>query len=199
MIVDGRQVSPTIAGIRADHVSRYAFAIGFAKAAGLNTATDIGAGIGYGAWMMADSGIRVVAIEREVEASKYGQEHYQHANLMRVQNDLMHSHINSCDMVTAFEVIEHIEGIDSILSAASKAAKYLVCSVPNEDVIPFSQNRHHEHVRHYTAGQFADLLQSCGWAVEVMGSQKGKAGKDAEVSDNTKGRSLVCIARSLCV
>lgn len=45
MIVDGRQVSDTLAGIREDHRNRYSFAIRYARRVGVKTVADIGAGI----------------------------------------------------------------------------------------------------------------------------------------------------------
>jgi 2-polyprenyl-3-methyl-5-hydroxy-6-metoxy-1,4-benzoquinol methylase len=196
MIVDGRQVSPTLAGIRDDHVNRYALAVQLATNEGAQTACDIGAGIGYGAWMLASAGMTVTAIERNQDALDYGAKHYSHAGLTRVRGDLLTAALPACDMLTAFEVVEHIVGIETVLTRASTLCKWLVASVPNEDVIPFAQNRHHEHVRHYTAAQFEAMLKDCDWNVVSMLSQAGKTGKDAVPLPGAGGRTLVAVARS---
>jgi 2-polyprenyl-3-methyl-5-hydroxy-6-metoxy-1,4-benzoquinol methylase len=196
MIKDGRQVAPTLAGIRDDHVNRYSLALQVATNEQAATAVDLGAGIGYGAWMLATAGLQVTAIERDDSALEYGAQHYGHGGLTRVKGDVLDADIPGCDILTAFEVVEHVAGIQSVLTRASTRARWLVCSVPNEDVIPFAQNKHHEHVRHYTADQFREMLEDCDWKVTAMLSQAGKTGADAAVTPGTTGRTLVCVARS---
>ena len=107
MIVDGRQVSDTLAGIREDHRNRYSFAIGYARRVGVKTVADIGAGIGYGSWMLADAGYIVDGYEINQTANEYGEKHYPHPNLSRTVTDVMSVTV-SADMMTAFEIVEHV-------------------------------------------------------------------------------------------
>ena len=59
-----RQVSPTVDGIRADHVNRYKWAIDKT----IGRVTDAACGIGYGSVILAEAGIKVRAIDIDAEA-----------------------------------------------------------------------------------------------------------------------------------
>lgn len=190
MIVDGRQVSETLAGIREDHRNRYSFAIGYARRDGVKTVADVGAGIGYGSWMMADAWLEVVAYEINEAAIEYGEQHYRHPNLSRTMADVMTVTVDA-DLMTAFEIVEHVPEPEMFLDSD---CRHLVMSVPNENVIPFSQNKHPEHVRHYTPDEVVTLLHGCGWRSVKLYYQAGKRGPDALIGAGIEGRTIIAVA-----
>lgn len=190
MIVDGRQVSPTLAGIREDHRRRYDFAIGIAAKVKAEHVCDVGAGIGYGSWMMAESGLVVDAYEVNQTAIKYGAAHYGNPRLARIAADVMSCGFDA-DMMTAFEIVEHVPQPELFLT---NDCHHLVMSVPNENVIPFSQNKHPEHVRHYTTDEVVTLLHGCGWRNVKLYYQAGKKGPDSMITTAPEGRTIIAVA-----
>lgn len=198
MIKNGRQAATSIDGIREDHQLRYALACATAEGAGVSIAADLGTGTGYGAWMMAQSGMDVTAFELDQSAIDFGEQHYQHPNLIRICADVCGLKLPSeTELITAFEILEHIERPGELLAHAASIGSWLVASVPNEDVVPFETSKHRQHVRHYTPNQFAQLLEDAGWQVQDLGCQVSKRGDDAKVRwDTTDGRTLVAVARA---
>lgn len=189
MIVDGRQVSETLAGIREDHRNRYSFAAWMGKGMA-NTIADIGAGIGYGSWMLADAGYIVYSYEINQTATEYGEKHYSHPNLQRTICDVMNVTVDA-DMMIAFEIVEHVTEPERFLT---NDCRRLVMSVPNENVIPFSKNKHPEHVRHYTPDEVIEMLHNCGWPHVRIFYQAGKHGDDAIVISEPEGRTIIAVA-----
>jgi hypothetical protein len=191
LIIDGRQVSDTLGGIREDHRARYNFAIGYARRNGIKTACDVGAGIGYGSWMLADSGLTVQSYEINRHAIEYGKQHYQHERLTRSMADIMAEPLSG-DLLTAFEIVEHVPEPERFLTAD---CNHLVMSVPNENVIPFSDNRHHEHVRHYTPEDVIEMLIACKWRNVRLYYQAGKRGPESMIAAGKEGRTIIATAQ----
>ncbi len=178
-----RQVSPDISGIRADHVARYEWADGLIPDDA--TVLDIGAGIGYGADLLATSR-KVTGVEIDAETVEYARRHYDAAQY--VQADIARKNwtrrLGTYGAATAFEVIEHIKNPRQMLEAIP--AQSLYCSVPNEAHFPYKPEIAFHH-RHYTEGEFRALLESAGWRVAMMRHQEGP---ESEVG-LTPGRTLV--------
>jgi 2-polyprenyl-3-methyl-5-hydroxy-6-metoxy-1,4-benzoquinol methylase len=196
-VVDGRQQAPKLSGIREDHVNRYRMAVQLADEVGAKTITDLGSGIGYGSHMLAEAGHNVIAMERDWDAIDYGRQHYSHPNLDYLQCDVTRVPVPDSDMLVAFEILEHVLNAAHIIQGAASKCGWLICSVPNENVVPFSETKHPEHVRHYTPEQFTGMLESCGWEVIRMGSQIGKYEYSSEVSfEILHGRTLVAVAKA---
>jgi len=63
----------------------------------------------------------------------------------------------------------------------------LVCSVPNEEFLPFDKATAPYHERHYTEAEFVSLLADGGWGVQSMHHQEGPY---SDVGD-VPGRTLV--------
>lgn len=157
-----RQVAATLAGIRSDHKARYVWA--FQQIAPSAHILDIGCGIGYGAWLMAN-GVKdshVTAIDQSNLAINYARQHWSSPNIEYVcadATDASRIPERHYDVVTAFEFIEHVAEPGSILEALAPRCSTLLCSVPNEDRIPFSPGFKYHH-RHYTEAQLRELLAS---------------------------------------
>jgi hypothetical protein len=184
-----RQVSPTLEGIRRDHVARYEFA---AKFLGRDKrVVDLACGIGYGAAVLADAGNRVLAIDKSTDAINYGSEHYARENVRFHCEDLSKLKLgDEYDAAVCFETIEHLEDPLPMLRELCRSAETLVASVPNETVFPFQNYKF--HYRHYTRAEFAELVQAAGY--EITGWY-GQAGPHSEVQPGIEGRTLIVVAK----
>jgi SAM-dependent methyltransferase len=187
-----RQYGTTLAGIRADHVARYRWAAAMIRIesngrAGESRVLDAACGCGYGAAILADSGCRVAAIDRSAEAIRYGMRHWQRPAIAWTVTDLEAPMLPPARSLVSFETIEHIEDPRMFLRVARAQCARLYASVPNEDVIPKGVRFRH-HFRHYTKGEFAELLQATGWKPQ---SWWGQDGTESEVEAGVNGRTLV--------
>lgn len=198
MIKGGRQVATNIAGIRDDCVSRYRFAAREAVRIGATRIADVGAGIGYGSWLMArETDADVCGYEIDTGAVAFGDLHYVHPRMTLHEADIVTTPLPCVDLMVAFEILEHIHEAPAVLARAVKYADVLVGSVPNEAVIPFDPARPRYHVRHYTPAEIRDELEAAGWTVTFLGGQAGNHKADAKVTGSTQGaRTLVFIARN---
>ena len=193
MIKDGRQASPTLEGIREDHLRRYEFALQFAIGRGLKSVADIGCGTGYGSYILARGISKVLGYEIDADAVAFGNQHYAHPNITRFVGDLRTVQVSEVDAAIAFEVIEHLPNPMVLLQQLQ--AKYLIGSVPNQNAIPFNPAHNERHFRHYTPGETVADLKDSGWGVVQIGSQAGKKGAASLLHWNrTDGRTLVFVA-----
>ena len=180
-----RQTSPTLSGIRADHRERYNAAIHYAGLKNCRTVMDVGCGVGYGSYMMAKAGLQAIGFDRSKEAIAVASQSYVYDRLEInpvFMVDTLEERIDgkfNFDMITAFEILEHTNAAAEFLERRSYNTRYIVGSVPNEDIVPFTPEYNVYHVRHYTAEQLHQLLTSTGWDVKQMGGQRGKHGRDA--------------------
>lgn len=184
---DERQVSPTLAGIRRDHVARYEWI-----AAQLSDAPrkiiDIACGVGYGSQILARAGHVVVGMDIDDEAIGYARAHYSHPRArFALQDASAPCDLGSHDVAVCLETVEHMEDPRPLLRALRQSARMLIASVPNEDVFPYGNGVAY-HYRHYTRGQFAALLRECGWAV---GDWWGQEGPESEVAADVPGRTII--------
>lgn len=187
-----RQVSPTLDGIRRDHVARYEWAaqILLHNRTGTARVIDAGCGIGYGSNVLAKNGHAVKAFDVDAEAIGYATQHYAHENaeFMHLDADDFKYQGVLADAAVCFELIEHLWDPAPLLCALRAAAPSLLVSVPNEDVFPWANHAYHH--RHYTSGEFETLLNACGWEVQEW---YGQAGAESEVEKNLNGRTLIAV------
>jgi SAM-dependent methyltransferase len=117
----------------AEHVARYAFASRFA---GLR-ALDIGCGVGYGTAELASRVSFAAGIDVAAEAIHHARVHYSHPNarFLQASATAIPFAAESFHLVTAFEVIEHLNDWPNLLAEArrviSKNGVFLV-STPNK-------------------------------------------------------------------
>lgn len=200
MIKDKRQMSPTLDGIRDDHLERYRFAAEMIKQRGIESALDVGCGCGYGSYVLAkEAGLSVIGYDVDQGAIDYGKKHYKTEGVHRFVSDLCQIMVTPKTALVMFEIIEHSRDAPSFLKRAASKASILVGSVPNEKVVPFKGPRvHPEHYRHYTADEMKSELYAAGWDVLFMGSQPGKHRDQAKIiNGNFGGRTLVFVAEPL--
>lgn len=147
----------------AEHIARYAFAAHYS--AGRAT-LDIGCGAGYGAAELAPHARLVVGTDISADAVAFARAHYPLANVHFLQasaNALPFGH-RSFDVVTAFEVIEHLEDWRALLSEArrvlNRAGVFLV-STPNK--LYYAETRVQDgpnpfHTHEFEFGEFREAL-----------------------------------------
>lgn len=190
-----RQVSPTLDGIRRDHVARYEFA---ARVLGKGSRViDFACGVGYGTKILADAGHKAIGYDIDAEAIAYAKEHYQGVGLVpgfKIANGNAPEGLEECDAAVCFETIEHVEDPRPLLKALREVAPALIASVPNESVMPWRRADGATtmyHFRHYTGPEFNQLLEECGWRVVEW---NGQLGPESEVEAGVNGRTLIALA-----
>lgn len=189
MLNDGeRQIAETVEGIRADHRHRYEFA---ARALPPGSrVVDLACGVGYGTWILAQAGHKVLGVDQSADAIAYARKHYatERAGFQCAEASSAEL-VGHFDAAICFETIEHIEDPAPMLRKLREAAPMLYASVPNEEVFPYGDGIKF-HYRHYTTKQFDALLSSCGWRVTQW---MGQAGPLSEVTDGPFGRTVIAV------
>ena len=187
-----RQVAPIIDEIRRDHVARYEFAA--KKIPEGSKVIDFACGCGYGSRVLSDTGLIVSGMDICMEAVAYAIKHYgNEKTVFRICNGNAPSNLGTYDAAVCFETIEHIEDPRPLLKALRLSAPKLICSVPNEDKMPFEIAPGITtafHYRHYTKYEFKSLLEGCGWAVTEW---YGQLDDISEVEPNLNGRTLIAV------
>ncbi len=117
-----------------EHISRYTFA---ARLARRKRVLDVGCGAGYGTAELAQTAREATGIDVSAEAVEYAQEHYGRSNARyEVGSATAMPFANaSFDLVVAFEVIEHLENWQQLLTEARRVLApggQLVVSTPNK-------------------------------------------------------------------
>jgi 2-polyprenyl-3-methyl-5-hydroxy-6-metoxy-1,4-benzoquinol methylase len=139
-IEDGRQVSPTLEGIRRDHRERYRLAASLIPDGA--SVLDAACGVGYGSWMLAGLSRprEVVAVDISPDAIAYARRHYSHPRVTFHCADLLACRFDAgrFDVIVSFETLEHIAEdrvFLALLERRSAPDGMLVISTRNEDVL----------------------------------------------------------------
>ncbi len=135
-----------------EHVARYYFAARFAAA---KRVLDIGCGTGYGSAELAQTAASVDAVDLSDEAIHYAREHYPLANLRfrTAAAGALPFPEAAFDLVTAFELIEHLADWDALLQEAQRVLApggVFLVSTPNRAYYAETRrvagpNPYHEH------------------------------------------------------
>jgi SAM-dependent methyltransferase len=157
----------------AEHISRYAFA---ARCASGASVLDIGCGAGYGTAELARSGRSAVGIDIAPEAVAYGRAHYGLPNLSFVAASATALPFgDSCfDLVTGFEVIEHLFEWRGLLAEARRVLRpegVFLVSTPNKSY--YTESRGAEganpfHAHEFEFAEFQAALAEFFPCVEVL-------------------------------
>lgn len=127
-----------------EHVARYAFAAQLASGADV---LDVGCGVGYGSQWLGKSGARsVLGFDLSAEAIEHARLNYFHpAVAFKVQDATLIERDKGYDLVTCFELIEHVEKQEVVLDLIKSALRedgVLAISTPR----PLDDIRTHFHV-----------------------------------------------------
>ncbi|HEV8147335.1 MAG TPA: methyltransferase domain-containing protein [Bryobacteraceae bacterium] len=148
----------------AEHIARYAFASGFAAD---RRVLDIGCGAGYGAAELATQARLVAAIDVSSDALEYARKNYRPANVHYAQASALSLPVcdQSFDLITAFEVIEHLSDWKSMLSEAHRVLRpggLFLVSTPNR--LYYAESRIEDgpnpfHVHEFECEEFRKELE----------------------------------------
>lgn len=199
-----RQEGKTIDSIREDHRRRYM------KAAELidmfaekGPILDIGCGVGYGSYLLAElTGQCVTGFDRSQDAIQHALTHYYNppnGTVSFQSSDLKSFQFEGdYEAATMFEIIEHTDEAPAFLIRLAYKVPVLFGSVPNEDVVPYKPGKSNpEHYRHYTHNELLYLLQETGWKPTFIGCQFSKTGPASTVDlMRNYGRTLFFMATS---
>lgn len=186
-----RQVSSTLGGIRQDHKERYLWARDLIPKG--SRVLDVACGVGYGAYIMAQYGLIVTAIDTDLEAIEYARKHWADDNIHYLHidaNDLEQFNTDCFDYAVMFEAIEHIEDPLPVLKTLHRISLNLLASVPNESGFPYKNYKY--HFRHYTPHEFDQLLIAAGYHVYDWFGQYGT--ESPVEADIFGGRTIIAVA-----
>lgn len=154
-----------------EHVARYAFA---ARLACEKRALDLGCGTGYGTAQLADTAAAAVGIDVAPEAIAYALSNYSAARFLQCSAAAVPFPAASFDVVTAFEVIEHLPDWRALLVEARRVLRangILIVSTPNrryyaETRAAAGPNPFHTHEFEY--GEFRGALTEFFPHVQIL-------------------------------
>ncbi len=144
-----------------EHMPRYALA----KTLATNKVVlDFGCGTGYGAAMMAQSATRVTGLDIDAAALAWAQQSHRNPRLVFERHGDLGATLGeaSVDLITCFEVIEHVDMATQQAAVASMARLLrhdglLLISTPNPDVTAlYGANPY--HLREMSEPEFRALL-----------------------------------------
>ncbi len=171
--------------IRKDHTARYRFTAKVLLTP--QTIVDAACGCGYGAYILAQAGHAVYALDASQVAISYGLSFYDHPRIEYLQTQFP-CKIQSVDVAISFETLEHLERPMEFLQELRLSAKRLIISVPNEEKMPFFKERFPYHIRHYTKAEFEEILNKTGWKVNTWYGQETAY---SNVVEGVNGRTLI--------
>ncbi|MCU1338488.1 MAG: Methyltransferase type 11, partial [Bryobacterales bacterium] len=133
-----------------EHVARYAFAARFAQG---RRVLDLGCGAGYGTADLARVASSAVGVDLAPEAIAYAVRNFASAQFLQCSASAVPFPPASFDLVTAFEVIEHLRDWRDLLAEAHRVLDpngLLIVSTPNKRYYAESRaqsgpNPFHEH------------------------------------------------------
>ena len=143
-----------------EHMARYTFAARLARG---KRVLDAGCGAGYGSAALAEVAACVTGVDVAAEAIEFARAHYQAENLAFEQASVTQLPFAEAafDLVTAFEVIEHLADWRDFLKEASRVLApggQLVVSTPNRLYYTESRGVHGANPFHVHEFEFDEFL-----------------------------------------
>jgi len=183
-----RQQATSVQMVSRNHLARYMFAALYCRGVVL----DAACGVGYGSCLLQSLGCQMLGIDIDKDTIKTASEYY--TGPQYVCGDVCELNLAlRFDWVVSFETIEHLPDPTPALKSFRQCSPRLICSVPNELVLPFRAEDfagdQYPHQRHYTPDEFEGLLRSTGWNTIERHCQQSK--KNPEVIPGDAGAYLV--------
>ena len=147
-----------------EHLHRYLFA---ARLAAGKRVLDIGCGEGYGSALLASTADTVVGVDIDEQAIAHARLNYPSTRLRferESADDLSSFEAGTFDVVTCFEVIEHVDAQERVIAEARRVLAdggVLVCSTPERVAYRARTGEQNPyHVRELDHDEFRGLLAS---------------------------------------
>ncbi len=162
------------AQIAYEHLHRYRFALRWAWG---QDVLDVATGIGYGAALLASAARRVWAVDLDAASVLCGRRTYRSDNLLFLQGDATSLPVRSRSfaLVTAFEVLEHVENQEGLVAELARALQpggVVMISTPNKASYTDARDYHNPfHVREFYREEFLALLQRHFDSIQLVNQQ----------------------------
>ena len=133
----------------------------------IQSVLDVGCGEGTITWSMAKwlPRAQVLGIDFSAAGIDCGRGRYSLPNLHFEHDERSQRMVERYDMVTAFEVLEHIEDWQEFLSRMAAAAnRYVLVSFPTGRMRPFEV--HVGHFRNFKKGEVEEFMRTQGFTAE---------------------------------
>ena len=148
----------------AEHIARYAFASRFAAH---RRVLDAGCGTGYGVETMAREATSVVGFDIAAEAIEFARTHSSASNLqyLRASATALPFKSGSFDLLTAFEVIEHLTDWRGLIQEAARVLNptgLFLVSTPNRVYYAESRRLHGPNPYHVHEFGFEEFQSELG-------------------------------------
>jgi SAM-dependent methyltransferase len=183
-----------------EHYSRYRFAALFAAE---KRVLDVGCGAGYGTALLAESASNAIGFDVSAEAIEYARQHYGR-NAAFVVGDAARfpEDLQAFDVITAFEVIEHLAGYEDLIAEASRVLTdegIFLVSTPNK--VYYTETRREAgpnpyHVHEFEFAEFDAVLRRRFLHVQVIAQNLQEAVVFGGAA-NLFGSSYIAAAPSL--
>lgn len=175
-------VERAVPGISANYLlqealARYIFASKYIK--NNSNVMDIGSGAGYGVEYLSRKA-NVIGVDNNVTALKYARKHYPRSIFKRGNAQKLNFADEKFDVVTSFEVIEHLREPMRYLKEIKRILSIngiFVLSTPNADYPQATSSPF--HIREYSKNELKQMLMKEFTEVEIFGQQKNKKAKEA--------------------
>jgi SAM-dependent methyltransferase len=176
---------------------RYAYSLVEIYAHSDDDLLDVGAGEGYGAtivgdWVASYRGVDVSSETVEHATRRYGsaQVHFDH-----YAGDTLPYPDDSFDLITSFQVIEHVADVDRYLEELSRVSRpdaAILMTTPNRRLRLRDGERpwNRFHLREYDADGLHSVLESKFSAVELFGIRGSAALESQELTRLARARRL---------
>jgi SAM-dependent methyltransferase len=146
----------------AEHIARYALAARFAKD---RRVLDMGCGTGYGTADLASVASSAVGVDLAPEAIAYAVDHFPGARFLECSASAVPFPPASFDLVTAFEVIEHLTDWRALLVEAQRVLEphgLLIVSTPNKRYYAETRAKSGPNPFHEHEFEFAEFRTALG-------------------------------------
>ncbi len=157
-----------------DHLARYIFAADYVEGARI---LDIGMGTGYGGACMSQVSNFTVELDLDESAVRAASRAYPCLGFLVADAGSLPFQSRVFDLVTCFEVIEHVADPELIIADASRVIRHdglLLISTPNAEVGPMRVRRATgcpDHVRELSRAEFETVLKRYFKDVAVLGQR----------------------------
>jgi 2-polyprenyl-3-methyl-5-hydroxy-6-metoxy-1,4-benzoquinol methylase len=186
-----RQITTHYDQIRPDHLNRYEFACETLDGlSDKHQILDLACGIGYGTLMLAQkTAANITGVDIDAAAIDHAKQYFANAQIQFICEDakLLSLMPASQDAIVSFETIEHIDFDELLLQQFYKFLKVggrLICSTPNQDVMPFDKLKFSFHLKHYTNAELVQLLNRVGFTdIQLYAQHDPVAGKVVKGDD----------------